>query len=264
MENNIMKKLHSTEQKNGRHRYELLDSIRGITLLSMILYHGAWDIVYLYHVKWDWYHGTGAYIWQQSICWTFILLSGFCWPLSKKPLKRGIIVFGGGILVSVVTGLFLPDSRVMFGVLTFIGSAMLLLIPLDKIFRKIPAEGGVLISFLLFLLTRNVNEGYLGFEIYNLIKLPATWYRGIIMSYLGFPSPAFFSTDYFSLIPWLFLFFVGYFVSHIFQRKGIFCHPVLKKGLPMFSFLGRHSLLIYLLHQPVLYLAGFCFFSVIQ
>ena len=264
MVNKMIKNLHSTEPKNESHRYELLDSIRGITLLSMILYHGAWDIVYLYHIKWNWYHGTGAYIWQQSICWTFILLSGFCWPLSKKPLKRGIIVFGGGILVSVVTGLFLPDSRVMFGVLTFIGSAMLLLIPLDKLFRKIPAEGGVLISFLLFLLTRNVNEGYLGFEIYNLIKLPATWYRGIIMSYLGFPSPAFFSTDYFSLIPWLFLFFVGYFVSHIFQRKGIFCHPVLKKGLPMFSFLGRHSLLIYLLHQPVLYLAGFCFFSVIQ
>lgn len=254
----------SIQQKNKSHRYELLDSIRGITLISMILYHGAWDLVYLYHVKWDWYHGTGAYIWQQSICWTFIFLSGFCWPLSKRPLKRGAIVFSGGILVSVITVLFLPDSRVMFGVLTFIGSAMLLLIPLDKLFGKIPSGAGAVISLLLFFITRNVNTGYLGFENFNLIKLPGTWYQGMIMTYLGFPSPDFFSTDYFSLIPWLFLFTGGYFVSHLFQKKNIFCHPVLKNGIRWLSFLGRHSLLIYLLHQPVLYFAGFLIFNFIK
>ena len=47
-----------------RKRYALLDTIRGVTLLSMILYHGAWDLVYLYGVDWQWYRGKGAYLWQ--------------------------------------------------------------------------------------------------------------------------------------------------------------------------------------------------------
>lgn len=246
--------------KSKSNRYELLDSIRGITLLSMIFYHGAWDLVYLYGVKWDWYHGMGAYIWQQSICQTFIFLSGFCWLFGKKPFKRGLIVLGSSILVSAVTCLFLPDSRVVFGVLTFIGSAMLLMIPFDKLFKKIPAEIGIFISLLLFLLTRNVNKGYLGFETFNVVKLPDTWYRGMAAAYLGFPPPSFFSTDYFSLIPWLFLFFAGYFASYIFQKRNAFGASFFTWGLSPLSFLGRHSLLIYLIHQPVLYFAGFCFF----
>ncbi len=81
--------------KSKKSRYELLDSIRGLVLISMILYHACWDLVYLFGKNWSWYQGTGAYLWQQSICQTFILLSGFCWSLGKKPAKRGLIVFLG-------------------------------------------------------------------------------------------------------------------------------------------------------------------------
>ena len=63
-------------EKQKKSRVEWLDSIRGITLISMILYHAVWDIVYIAKVDWDWFKSDGAYIWQQSICWTFILLSG--------------------------------------------------------------------------------------------------------------------------------------------------------------------------------------------
>ena len=59
-----------------------------------------------------------AYIWQQSICWTFILLSGFCIPFSRRLLRRGLEVFGAGALVMLVTNLVLPEDRVIFGVLT--------------------------------------------------------------------------------------------------------------------------------------------------
>lgn len=247
------------EKKNRR--YEFPDCIRGLTLLSMVLYHGAWDLVYLYDVKWSWYHGTGAYIWQQSICWTFIFLSGFCWPLGKRPAKRGLIVFGGGALVTAVTCLVMPENRVVFGVLTLIGSCMILMIPLDKAFRKILPEAGIFLSFFLFVLTRNVNLGSLGFEAFDLVRLPDLWYQGVIMTYLGFPEPGFFSTDYFSLFPWLFLFITGYFLCHFFQKRNLFGNSLLRWNLAPFSFLGRHSLLIYLLHQPVLYLAGTCIFE---
>lgn len=257
----VMMNSDSSRNTKQNHRYALLDSIRGITLLSMIFYHGAWDLVYLYHVKWDWYKGTGAYIWQQSICWTFIFLSGFCWSLGKKPLKRGLLVFGGGLLVSAVTCLLMPENRVVFGVLTLTGSCMLLMIPLDKVLKKIPAKAGIFLSLLLFVITRNVNAGQLGFEGLQMAELPESLYHGLATTYLGFMEPGFFSTDYFSLFPWLFLFISGYYLYHIFAAKDVLSLPVFKWGLQPFCFLGRHSLIIYLLHQPVLYLAGLCFFG---
>lgn len=234
-------------------RYALLDVIRGITLFSMILYHGAWDLVYLYGIRWNWYLGTGAYIWQQSICWTFIFLSGFCWPLGKRPLKRGLVVFGGGLLVTVVTLLIMYQNRIVFGILTFTGSAMLLMILMDKLLKKIAPVAGFWVSILCFVTTRNVNSGSLGFEGIRLLKLPEGLYRGMLMTYLGFPEPGFFSTDYFSVFPWLFLFISGYFACKFFMEKKLFHSSLFQKNCPVFSFMGRHSLLIYLLHQPLLY-----------
>ena len=84
-------------------RYYALDGIRGLALLNMITYHAVWDLVYLFDINLQWYQSEGAYIWQQCICWTFIFLSGFCEPLGKKKLKRGIIIFSLGFLI-VVTG----------------------------------------------------------------------------------------------------------------------------------------------------------------
>ena len=53
----------------------------------MISYHFLWDLVYLYNADIPWYKSHGAHIWQQSICWTFILLAGFSWHLGKKHMK---------------------------------------------------------------------------------------------------------------------------------------------------------------------------------
>lgn len=242
-------------------RYGILDSIRGLVLCSMILYHGCWDLVYIFHMDFDWYQGTGAYIWQQSICWTFIFLSGFCWSFGRKPLKRGLTVFGAGGLVTLVTCLFMPQDRVVFGVLTLIGSCMLLMLPVEKLVKKIPPKTGIFFSFFLFLLTRDINNGYLGFEKIRLARLPEQWYQGILAAYLGLPYPGFFSTDYFSLIPWFFLFISGYFFYGICCKSRLLENDFWKKELPVFSFLGRRSLLIYMLHQPVIYFLLYCIYK---
>ena len=65
----------------------------------------------------------------------------------------------------------------------------------------------------------------------------------------GFPGPGFVSSDYFSLLPWLLLFWTGYFLYRLRPAEPLL--PDIR--LPGFSAMGRHSLLIYLLHQPVLY-----------
>lgn len=258
-----------------KQRYHLLDALRGLTLISMIVYHGTWDLVYLYGVDWAWYRGIYAYVWQQSICWTFILLSGFCWSFGRQHFKRGLLVFGGGALVTIVTMLFMWEDRVIFGVLTMLGSCMLLMIPLDKLFRNRNPWIGVAVSGILFILTRNMNRGYLGFEGWELWRIPKgayrVLYRGLFETYLGFmdPDPSiFFSTDYFSLFPWFFLFLTGYFACRLTQKYKLFekerVKAVLQFNVPLLSFIGRNSLIIYMLHQPVLYGAFQLGFSLIQ
>lgn len=232
-------------------RYGALDSLRGVTLISMVIYHVCWDLVYIFGKKWNWYKGLGAYIWQQSICWSFILLSGFCWSLGRKPLKRGLVVFGAGAVVSIVTLLFMPEDRVIFGVLTLIGSSMICMVLLDRLFQKLPPCLGLAGAGLLFIITRNVNNGFLGFENWNFFKLPEGIYRGYFMTFLGFPKPGFYSTDYFSMIPWFFLFLSGYFIYRMIKDHKDFMGKYFIKGWEPFAFLGRHSLIIYMLHQPV-------------
>ncbi|MDE7286287.1 MAG: DUF1624 domain-containing protein [Lachnospiraceae bacterium] len=243
------------EEGKKSFRYGLLDSLRGLVLISMILYHACWDLVYIFGRDWNWYTGTGAYIWQQSICWSFILLSGFCWSLGKHPVKRGSIVFAGGAVVSLVTILLMPENKVVFGVLTLIGSCMLFMAVLSKVIEKVRAFAGLILSAGLFFLTRNINGGYLGFERWNLLKLPKFLYRGSIMTFLGFTEPGFYSTDYFSFFPWFFLYLVGYFLFHVIKevKDGQFMDLFFRKECSLLSFFGKHSLIIYMLHQPLMY-----------
>ena len=214
------------KKKSGSERLALLDSLRGLTLISMILYHACWDAVYLLGANWPWYGSRAAYIWQQSICWTFIMLSGFCIPFSSKLLRRGLEVFGAGALVMAVTCLLLPEDRVVFGVLTLIGSCMLLMIPLRKILggdsraeatadrtavRKASGVSRAAILFIvfaiLFILFKDVNYREIGTGMLHriipailklTIRIPEALYANLATAYLGFPPADFYSTDYFS------------------------------------------------------------------
>lgn len=226
-------------------RRDSLDTLRGITLVSMTTYHACWDLVYLFGRDWPWYASFPAYLWQQSICWTFLLLSGYCFHLGRHRLKRGLLALAGSAAVSI--GALLTGSPIWWGVLTLLGAAQLVTIPLDPLFRRIPPRLGLAASFSLFLLFRDVNAGFLGFEGVRLAALPAGWYRGFFTALLGFPGPAFRSADYFSLLPWLFLFWTGWFLYRL--------RPEAERELrlPLVTALGRHSLLAYLLHQPVIY-----------
>lgn len=272
---NSAENIHSTQVRPER--LALLDEIRGITLINMMLYHFLWDLVYIAGIDIPWYHGREAYLWQQSICWTFIFLSGFCWSLGRRHLKRGLTVYLAGGLVTVVTLLFLPEDRVVFGVLTLIGSSMLLMIPMDKVCQTVKSRTVLVFLtvlagflFLLFLPAMNGRLGnFIGFWRGDAFlqggpRLPKKLYCSWFSTYLGFPMADFYSTDYFPLIPWFFLFMTGYFFHKLCKHRlcsnnlcmhqdGLSSSFLRKNHLPPLSFIGRHSLLIYMLHQPVLY-----------
>lgn len=227
-----------------RQRLHGLDALRGLTLVSMIAYHACWDLVYMFGVDWAWYRSFGAFLWQQSICWTFILLSGYCFRLGSRPYRRGLTVFLAGALVSAVTVLFAPDNRVFFGVLSLLGASMLLTAFLQPYLLRVPAAAGLPLSFALFALCYNVPR-----RVFGLWELPAALYRNDFAACFGFPPPDFFSVDYFPLLPWLFLFWSGFYLYGAIRPPRVLAET----RLPAISAMGRYSLWVYLLHQPVVY-----------
>ena len=231
-----------------------IDNIRAIAMLSMIAYHAVWDLVYLYGMDWGWYRSEAAFFWQQSICWTFILLSGFCWSFSKNPLKQGLIVSGGGIIVSIITMVFSYESRIIFGVLTLIGAAALFLIPLKRYFEKIPASLGAVMMFFLFAVTYGVNNGFLGFFKVELVKLPEVLYGNMFSTFWGFTEKYFFSADYFAVFPWVFLYFTGYFLYRLWRMKKLPDAKCLDRNILFLTKIGKKSLIVYMLHQPIIYI----------
>lgn len=247
----------------SKNRYFVLDGIRGFAILNMVIYHGIWDLVYLCGFDWPWYKSQGAYIWQQGICWTFIFLSGFCSPFVHKKLKRGIIILSLGALVSMCTMIAVPHNPIIFGILTFMGSCTILMIPIEQLGKKCPPTWGITITVLLFVVTRNISRGFLGFEEWNFLRLPDVLYKNLLTTYLGFPAPDFISSDYFPLFPWVFLYCAGYFTNALFVRNE-YMHYLKKKTLKQLEWVGRHSLIIYVLHQPVLYVIFVYFVSKIS
>lgn len=202
-----MKNGHTTRQKTPAGRYALLDELRGLDLVSMMLYHACWDMMFLFGIWMDWYAGMPGRLWQQAICWVFILL-------------------------------------------TFLGSAMLLTGVLEPLLKKIPPAAGLAVSAVLFAVCYPVGLGWVGLGGWKLM-LPQSLYANYFTAFFGFYPDWFYSADYFGLLPWLFLFWAGYYLHKAVGRRRM--EPLRRSVCPALGWMGRHSLLLYLLHQPVIY-----------
>ena len=235
-------------------RYHLIDALRGLALLNMLLYHFLYDVNVVYARAPDWYLRPGVHVWQQLICWSFILIAGFSFPWGRRNLRRGLVLLACGTAITGVTMLARPSEAIHFGILSFMGCAVLLTIPLEKALGKLPARAGLLLSALLFCVLRHVESGTLGLGPFTL-PLPAALYRYRILAPLGFPDPLFRSSDYFPMLPWYFLFLCGWNLSRLFSRSAALRRAA-RVRLPLLSRIGRHTLPVYLLHQPLL--MGLC------
>lgn len=218
-------------------RYTVLDIIRGIALINMILYHAIWDIINIFGVNVPLFNSQFGLFWQQSICITFILLSGFCSAFAKRNFKNGITVLICSVIITIVTALFMPDTIILFGILSLLGSCMIIAALLGNILKKLNPYIVFFSLLILFLITKN---------------LPEIFGNSLFTAYLGFPPNNFISNDYFPLIPWIFLYFNGYYLYYILIRTNSLKFLSAVRCKPL-EFLGRHSLIIYMLHQPVIY-----------
>lgn len=230
-----------------------IDALRGLAMLNMLAYHFLYDWVYLFGLPAPWYDITrpGIHLWQQYICWSFILLSGYSWHFARRPARNGCIVAGCAAVLTAVTAWVMPGQAIWFGVLHLNACAVLLTCALQKPLRAVPPAAGLGVCAALYVLTNRLPYGYLGFERWHLAALPAWLYKANLF-WLGLPDlTRFASADYFPLLPWLFLFWCGFYAARLLPApRHTGPAPIALRPLCL---VGRHSLLLYMLHQPLVY-----------
>ena len=241
-------------RKQQGKRIASLDAIRGLAIVNMVAYHAVYDWVYVFGKTADWFGTHAAYLWEQAICWTFILLAGMVSVYSRNLARHGAQVLACAMILTVVTALVLPEQIILFGVLHLLGTAMLLTAMLRPWLQKLPAGISAAVCFGLFLLFKGVPRGFAGLADIKIWLLPQSLYQAKWAFFLGFPAKGFWSSDYFPLIPWIFLFWTGMFLWQKLRGKG---ELILRRlpEIPALSAIGRHSLLIYMLHQPLTFAA---------
>ncbi len=223
-----------------------LDALRGFCILCVIAIHLIFDLTVLFPiVQWD-YPDWFVFVqeWGGVI---FLMLSGICVTLGSRSVRRGCIVFACGMLCTAVTfGMYMlnmADSSfiIRFGVLHCLGICMLLW----WFFRKCPTWALVLTGLVIVLI---------GFEFAN------TWVENEWLFPLGLKYLDFTSGDYFPLLPHFGFFLLGAAMGKtVYAKKQSLLPRVNDRIFPLnaLQFIGRHSLWVYLLHQPVL--AGICY-----
>ena len=234
-----------------RPRAGLLDEWRGVALICMIFYHTAYDLYAMFGVPLPLFTSPFYVYLQKFIGCSFILISGISCSYSRSNLRRGLICFGCGMLMTLGTALVMPDQLILFGVLHFLGAAMMIFALLKKLLDKVSTAWGLRLSLLLFLLFQNVSYGWIGLGPARLM-LPRALYSSNLLFPLGFFGPSFSSADYYPLLPWLFLFLFGAFWGRLWKegKMPAFVYQVHLKPLAL---LGRRTILVYLVHQPLIY-----------
>ncbi len=217
-----------------------LDALRGLCILGMIAVHLVFDLVSFAGLR---LHIPAWFTFMQQYGHVlFILISGICATLAARSFRRGVIVFGAGLLVSYVT-LFMDvvlgmgEIRIWFGILHLLGACMMLY----PIFKRLP-----------FWALAILGAAFLALGV---------WMSGVRVSVdflfpLGLCSGKIFTgSDYFPLFPGLGWFLLGAAIGKTaYRRKASLLPKVPADALPLrfLRFCGRHSLEIYMLHQPIL------------
>jgi uncharacterized membrane protein len=216
-----------------------IDFLRGLAVVMMIIFHFFYDLNYFSIAKFELYSGY-ALIYVYSIGMLFFLLVGVSLTLSYSKrknlfweLKRGLKIFGIGLLITLVTWIYPREGFILFGALHSIGIGIIL--------------GSYFLRFRYLNLIVGTIFILIGIILKNL-TFDFNW-----LLWAGFKPSGFYTLDYFPLFPWFGVILLGIFIGKGLENKtpGLLSKNMLINSL---CFLGRHSLIIYLVHQPILLL----------
>lgn len=208
-------------------RYWQIDFARGIAVILMLFFHLFFDASYFQKIELS---GVFWFVFPRFIGGMFVFISGFTLSYSKnRNFARRIAKFATiAIAITIATAIIAPEEFVIFGIIHFFALASFLAIFFVKR-EKICLLLGTILTIL-------------GFYIQQ-FRFPF-WH----LLWLGFIPQGFRTLDYYPLLPWFGVMLLGiYFGKKIKIRASDY-----KGGFV--SFLGRHSLLVYLLQHPIIVL----------
>jgi uncharacterized membrane protein len=241
-------------EKRSSQRFIELDILRGCAIIFMIILHLFWDLDYFGILPLN----KNFYSLNILVPVMFFLLVGICQAVNNtkyqstpkkmylRTIQRGLWVLNLGMLFTLLTTVFLPDKPIMFGVLHCIGCCIILSSPFLRF-----KSTNVLFAIMIIVIGLSIGV-FSTVENPNILQLAAGFHQ---------PNIGQHTIDYFPILPWLGVCLLGIALGNILykENKRRFPLPDLTKYKPtkIFSWLGQHSLAIYLLHQPII--AGLLF-----
>lgn len=232
-------------------RVQLLDTLRGIPLIYMLIFHTEYDLVYMFGVDWllPLFREQNKSI--PVFASMFVLLAGITVRFSRNPAKHGARLMIIAACFTLVTSFIFPGGAIYFGVLHLMSCGMLVYSVIQKYADKLPWWLGAGLCAVIYAFTFNVKYGYFGFEGFSL-PVPEILTINNLLYPFGFVTPYYSSVDFLPLLPWLFMFLAGTFIGRLIVGREL---PKLfyRDLCPPITWLGRHSLLIYIIHQPIVF-----------
>jgi uncharacterized membrane protein len=219
-----------------RERIALLDALRGFSVILMVIHHMLYNLVYVLDAPRWLFRNPAFTILHPMFAGLFILLSGISSRFSRGNIKRGLKVSALAVGITVVT--YLINIPIWFGILHLLGFSMLFFGLTRKFWDILPWK--------------------FAWVIYIALVIVGAWAVANIplqSEYLwmfGWVNPEFFSYDYFPILPWVFVFLLGTWAG-VYIDAGALPERFYTIDPPVFPAIGRRSLLIYVLHQPILY-----------
>jgi uncharacterized membrane protein len=233
-----------------RERIWEIDFLRGLSIILMVGYHLLYDLGAMAGVRsllgFTTDLSTPAWLAAQYFfAALFVILSGISSTLSRGNVRRSLRLIAVALLITAVTFVFNRAATVHFGILHCLGISILLY---GLAFKKAKATT-----------CAAAGAAVLGVSAALPFALKSVAIRFDWLLPFGIHSPAYSSFDYFPLLPWF-----GVFLAGAALGKSVYApkRSLIRRRLPetFVNFAGRHSLLIYIVHQPVilaaLYLLG--------
>jgi len=220
-------------------RVEGLDALRGVAILAMVVYHFCFDLRYFGVARWDFEHDIRWLAARTLILSSFLLIAGISAALARRDpaadarWPRHVAVIGGAaLLVTAASAMMFPRSFIWFGVLHAIALSLLLARPLIDRPRAAVAAGVIVIAAGVMLSSQHFDNRMLG--------------------WLGFMTGKPMTEDYVPLFPWSGVLFLGIAAGHALVASNFAMLAPLARMPRALRLLGRHSLAVYLVHQPLL------------